>query len=63
MDPEEEFLHNATKMLQYTRTEMKQFLAWTNPDTAHGQQAQAMLAQLDQLATDMKLLLRTYQDR
>lgn len=63
MDPEEEFLHNATKMLQYTRTELKQFLAWTNLDTAHGQQATTMLTQLEQLAADMKLLLRTYQDR
>ena len=63
MDPEEEFIQNATTMLHYARTELKQFLAWTNPNTAHGQQATTMLTQLDQLSAGMKKLLQTYKDR
>jgi hypothetical protein len=63
MDPEEEFIQNATTMLHYSRTELKQFLAWTTPNTTHHQQATQMLAQLDQLAVGMKKLLHTYKKR
>jgi hypothetical protein len=63
MDPEEEFIGNAITMLHYARTELKQFTAWTNPTTAHGQQAAELLAQLDQLAVGIKQLLQTYRRR
>lgn len=63
MDPEEEFLDNATTLLRYAKEELKQFLAWTDKRAPYGQQATALIQKLEGLSLEMKELRKTYDKR
>ncbi|MBC6608757.1 hypothetical protein H8B13_18155 [Hymenobacter sp. BT188] len=63
MNPEEEFLENAATLLRYAKEELKQFLVWTDRQAPYGQQAAALVEQLDGLSAAMKELQRAYKAR
>ncbi len=63
MEPEEEFIENATTLVRYAKEELKQFLAWTDAKTPYGQHAAKLIQQLDVLSQEMKVLRQAYKNR
>ncbi|TGD82218.1 hypothetical protein [Hymenobacter wooponensis] len=63
MEPEDEFLENASTMVKFAREEVKQFLAWTNKHTAYGKSAEEIVAKLEGILSDIKALESQYNNR
>jgi hypothetical protein len=63
MEPEDEFLENASTMVKYAREEIKQFLAWTNKHTTYGKSAEEIAAKLESILKDIKALENQYNNR
>lgn len=63
MEPEQEFLDNASMMITYAKKEIKQFMDWTNRRTVYGATAQALASELDDLLGDVQRLKQEYANR
>jgi hypothetical protein len=63
MEPEDEFLENASTMAKFAREEIKQFLAWTNKQSAHGKSAEAIIFKLESILGDIQELKKEFKNR
>jgi len=63
MEPENDFLENASMMIDYAKKEIKQFMDWTNRRTVYGATAETIASELEELLDDVKRLKREYASR
>jgi hypothetical protein len=63
MEPEDQFLDNASTMVRYAKEEIKQFLAWTNKQPVYGQSAEAIVSKLESVLGEIKELEKQYNKR
>ncbi|UOR06508.1 hypothetical protein MUN82_05290 [Hymenobacter aerilatus] len=63
MEPENDFLENASMMIDYAKKEIKQFMDWTNRRTVYGATAESIASDLEELLNDVKRLKREYASR
>ncbi|GAB2464517.1 hypothetical protein GCM10011375_35860 [Hymenobacter qilianensis] len=60
MEPEDEFIENASTLMRFAKEELKQFITWTNPQTSYGKQAGLLVQQLEAISLQMEALRQDY---
>ncbi|WP_133272242.1 hypothetical protein [Hymenobacter radiodurans] len=63
MEPEDEFIENASTLLRFAKAELKQFLAWTNPHTSYGKQAGILIQELEAMSRQLETLRQDYNNQ
>ncbi|TGE04320.1 hypothetical protein [Hymenobacter fodinae] len=63
MEPEDEFLKNASTMVKFAKEEIKQFLGWTNKHSSYGQSAQLIVSKLETILKDIKELEEEFKNK
>ncbi|SNC77726.1 hypothetical protein SAMN06265337_4328 [Hymenobacter gelipurpurascens] len=63
MEPEEEFLENASLLINYTKKEINQFISWTVKLKPLTISSENILANLESVAADINKLKKEYKER